>query len=644
MKEQTAIKLFSITAVVFMMVCALGVIVSESEEADAASVYTITFDAPGGDGINHAEYKFESGTTIQLPVTTFSRTDHMIEFWEDSDGTRFTPGQDWTITRNDTLTAIYKATNGNHASNQDAIVELGGRYEKNMDTVSSETPGGGTLHVEQTTNLADTEVINGANHFVLNATSPGISYIEYSKAILGINPTHYWFQIRVPSSFDTDPLVNSISINGDDEANVGQTLTYTATVSPSDAANKAVTWRIASGSATITSQDDDSCTVRFSGKGTVVLEASSDDASATTASISIAVTQPVTSITISGSSSGKVGDTITLTATASPSTANNRHVTWSITSGSTRATIVSQTDTTTGGRCTIELESIGSITVRATADDGFGEYATKRITIEDPTNSFTLAFNANGGSGAPSSQSGTSTSSTYSFTIPATVPTRNGYNFDGWATSSGGSAQYQPGGRITVDPGTTTLYAVWSLIEYTCYLNFSAPGASNVPSGLSYTGTSTSSHTFTIPSQTPTMSGQIFKGWATSSGGTAQYQPGQTISVGYNSTKTLYAVWESAQLEITSTQGNTTLTVGDGFTYTVESSVSGCTVSVTGADWLIVTGDVVSGTPTAPGNFDVTVTISKAGYTSDSQSFTLTVVSALGFTSVPTNGLVIVEV
>ena len=120
--------------------------------------------------------------------------------------------------------------------------------------------------------------------------------------------------------------------------------------------------------------------------------------------------------------------------------------------------------------------------------------------------------------------------------------------------------------------------------------------------------------------------------------------PGQTISVGYNSTKTLYAVWESAQLEITSTQGNTTLTVGDGFTYAVESSVSGCTVSVTGADWLIVTGDVVSGTPTAPGNFDVTVTISKAGYTSDSQSFTLTVVSALGFTSVPTNGLVIVEV
>ena len=162
MKEQTAIKLFSITAVAFMMVCALGVIITESEEADAASVYTITFDAPGGDGINHAEYKFESGTTIQLPVTTFSRTDHMIEFWEDSDGTRFTPGQDWTITRNDTLTAVYKATNGNHISEQDAIVELGGRYEKNMDTLSNETPVGGSFQLRATTNLADTEIIDGA--------------------------------------------------------------------------------------------------------------------------------------------------------------------------------------------------------------------------------------------------------------------------------------------------------------------------------------------------------------------------------------------------------------------------------------------------------------------------------------------------
>lgn len=455
------------------------------------------------------------------------------------------------------------------------------------------------------------------------------------------------------TAIESSTPVTSITMSGPSSGEVGDTITITATTSPSTADDRGVTFTISSGStrATITSQSETStggrCTIELESAGSITVRATASDGSGVTATKTVTITEPeilVTSVSISGSSSGEVGGRITLTATTSPSSADNRHVTWSITSGSSRATIVSQTDTTTGGRCVIELESAGSITVRATADDDSGEYASKTITIEDPTNSFTLSFNGNGGSGVPSSQSGTSTSDTYTFTIPATVPTRSGYEFDGWATSSSGSAQYQPGDRITVDPGTTRLYAVWSIIEYTCHLNFSATGASNVPSGLSYTGSSTSDHVFTIPSQTPTMSGQIFMGWATSSGGVAQYQPGQTIAVGYNSTTTLYAVWESAQLEITSTQGNVTLTVGDGFTYMVTSSVSGCTVSVTGADWLIVTGDVVSGTPTAPGTYDITVTISKTGYTSASQSFTLTVVSALGFTSVPTNGLVIVEV
>lgn len=73
---------------------------------------------------------------------------------------------------------------------------------------------------------------------------------------------------------------------------------------------------------------------------------------------------------------------------------------------------------------------------------------------KNPT--YTLSYNANGGSGAPSSQTGSS-----SYTISSTVPTRTGYTFLGWSTSSSStSATYQPGSSITISTNTT-LYAVW---------------------------------------------------------------------------------------------------------------------------------------------------------------------------------------
>lgn len=447
--------------------------------------------------------------------------------------------------------------------------------------------------------------------------------------------------------------VTGVSISGSSSGEVGDTITLTATSSPSSATDRGVTFSITSGStrATITNQSETStggtCSIKLNSAGSITVTATATDGSGVKATKTITITEPevlVTSVSISGSSTVTVGSSITLTATTSPSTADDRHVTWSITSGSTRVTYTTS-DTTTGGRIVLTGVSAGTVTVRATAADGSGEYATKTITVQNPSNSFTLSYSGNGGSGVPSSQSGTSTSSTYSFTIPATMPSRSGYTFVEWNTSSSGSGTgYDPGDRITVSPGTTTLYAIWEQVTYTCHLNYSASGASNVPSNQSYTGTGTSNHVFTISSQEPVRSGYIFKGWSISNGGSAQYQPGDTISVGYNSTRTLYAVWESATLDITTSQGDITLTVGQGFNYAVGTNTSGCTVSVSGASWLSVSGSTVSGTPTSPGSYDVTITITKAGYTSDSQTFTVTVVSALGFTSVPTNGLVIVEV
>ena len=79
-------------------------------------------------------------------------------------------------------------------------------------------------------------------------------------------------------------------------------------------------------------------------------------------------------------------------------------------------------------------------------------------------NSYTITYNANGGTGAPDPQTKTHG---VNLTLSSKAPTKNGYIFDGWATSSTATtAQYQPGGTYTAN-ANATLYAVWKTIEVT---------------------------------------------------------------------------------------------------------------------------------------------------------------------------------
>ena len=75
-------------------------------------------------------------------------------------------------------------------------------------------------------------------------------------------------------------------------------------------------------------------------------------------------------------------------------------------------------------------------------------------------NTYTISYNANGGSGAPGNQT-----KTYgvTLTLSSTRPTRAYYNFLGWSTSSSATtAQYSAGGSFSTN-ANTTLYAVWQL-------------------------------------------------------------------------------------------------------------------------------------------------------------------------------------
>ena len=76
---------------------------------------------------------------------------------------------------------------------------------------------------------------------------------------------------------------------------------------------------------------------------------------------------------------------------------------------------------------------------------------------------YRVNYNANGGSGAPSSQT-----KTYgvSLTLSSVIPTRIGYDFLGWSTSSTAtSATYDPGDSYTTN-ASVTFYAVWQKTNY----------------------------------------------------------------------------------------------------------------------------------------------------------------------------------
>ena len=76
-----------------------------------------------------------------------------------------------------------------------------------------------------------------------------------------------------------------------------------------------------------------------------------------------------------------------------------------------------------------------------------------------PKPSHTVSYNANGGSGAPGSQTKWWGEV---LTLSSTRPTRANHTFLGWATSANGAVAYQPGGRYGAD-NNVTLYAVWKL-------------------------------------------------------------------------------------------------------------------------------------------------------------------------------------
>lgn len=225
--------------------------------------------------------------------------------------------------------------------------------------------------------------------------------------------------------------------------------------------------------------------------------------------------------------------------------------------------------TSSSGSATISVSSGANVSLSA-----------NRTYYASYTYPITLTYNANGGSGGPTSQSGTAymsysgTKYNGSITLSTSKPTRTYYTFDAWYTSSTGGTKLGTTYSISSD---TTIYAQWSGNVYTVTLN--TQSATSLGSTAVYekynTGIykeldctnkmTTSSNAITKPTKsftltynanggtvsgTSTTASYTFGGYYTSSGGSGTqlinsngYITSSFSTTRYTSNTTLYAKW-----------------------------------------------------------------------------------------------------
>lgn len=153
--------------------------------------------------------------------------------------------------------------------------------------------------------------------------------------------------------------------------------------------------------------------------------------------------------------------------------------------------------------------------------------------------SYTISYNANGGTGAPAAQT-----KYYgvALTLSSTKPTRTGYSFLGWGISAtAAAAAYSAGGSYTGN-ANATLYAIWKANTYK--VTYNANGGTGAPASQ----TKTHGVALTLSSTKPTRANYNFLGWGVASNATVYvYSPGSSYTA--NSAITLYAVWGLAYVK-----------------------------------------------------------------------------------------------
>lgn len=240
----------------------------------------------------------------------------------------------------------------------------------------------------------------------------------------------------------------------------GETTTLTATVTPSNATDKSITW---------TSNAPEVAGVNDNGKvnaikaGEATITVTTEDGGKT-ATCKVKVTGVLaTSISVPARAI-PVGGKTTLTATVLPESANDKSVTWS-----SEDAAIATVDPATGEVTGI---AIGIVKITATANDGSGVSGSGTVTVISKVKSVSI------------NPSSTTMKKGNSTTLVATVTPVDGVTIDTgvtWSSSDESIATVDAGGKVTgLAVGTVTITAISkedSSKKATCTVKVSEDGS-----------------------------------------------------------------------------------------------------------------------------------------------------------------------
>lgn len=160
--------------------------------------------------------------------------------------------------------------------------------------------------------------------------------------------------------------------------NVGKKVTVKATVTPANADNKTLVWTSSNTKIATVSNG----VVKGVKAGRVIITAKTTDGSNISATCTVTVKQPVTSISLSKKATMYTGKKLTLKAKVNPANASNKALTWK--SSNTKIAKVASNGVVTGVKA-------GTVKITATAKDGSRKSATCTVTVRQSVSKITLS-------------------------------------------------------------------------------------------------------------------------------------------------------------------------------------------------------------------------------------------------------------